>query len=291
MHYKKKTQLLLYLLSTLTLFINCQNFGKLTVKGELPSILEEVSGIEKNSTSNTLYMINDSGNASSVYEVNTQGQLIKEINIKAKNHDWEDLTTDDQGNLYIADFGNNANKRDNLVILKVTEAQLLSAKKIKPQKIKFSYPEQKKFPPKKKERFFDAESLLYKDGYLYIFTKSRVKNVYGTTNLYRVPTEEGNYKAEFINSFSNCDDDLACWITAAAISPNKDKIALLNHKSVLVFSNFKGDNFFNGTLTEYPFNHESQKESLSFKDNNTLYITDEVSGGKGGYLYEFSLDK
>ena len=42
------------------------------------------------------------------------------------------------------------------------------------EKIEFEYPEQSKFPPKKKDRHFDAESILYFKNHLYIFTKSRV---------------------------------------------------------------------------------------------------------------------
>ena len=54
---------------------------------------------------------------------------------------------------------------------------------------------------------------------------------------------------------------------------------------------FASDDFLNGTATELPFNHESQKESICFKNDSTLYITDEKSHGGGGNLYEFDLGK
>ncbi|CAM1334714.1 hypothetical protein [Tenacibaculum aestuariivivum] len=64
---------------------------------------------------------------------------------------------------------------------------------------------------------------------------------------------------------------------------------MLNHQSVFVFSNFIGDNFFSGDVKEFSLEHISQKESITFKDNMTLYITDEKAHSKGGKLYEFSL--
>ena len=37
--------------------------------------------------------------------------------------------------------------------------------------------------------------------------------------------------------------------------------------------------------------HHSQKESICFKNNETLYIADEQNGVEGGNLYEFTLNK
>ncbi|MGB1043378.1 MAG: hypothetical protein ACPGU6_08290, partial [Tenacibaculum sp.] len=140
-------------------------------------------------------MLNDSGNSPKIYGVSKKGKIKKELLIQAKNKDWEDITTDSIGNIYIADFGNNMNDRKRLVILKVNH-QDLGSKNGEVERIQFSYPNQTKFPPKKKKRFFDAESLLYANGYLYIFTKSRVKHKYGKTSLYRVPAKAGKHIAE-----------------------------------------------------------------------------------------------
>lgn len=266
---------------------SCQNFGQLKIVANLSKSLKEVSGTEFVKGTEIIWMLNDSGNKPRLFAVSTQGKIEKVLEVQAKNNDWEDLTSDEEGNLYIADFGNNANTRQNLVILKVNK-QELSKKNVEVEKIHFSYPDQTKFPPKKKKRFFDAESVIFKNGYLYIFTKSRVKKHYGKTSLYRIPAKEGDYEAKLVGEFNNCDET-ECWITSAAISPNKEKVVLLTHDAVLLFTDFEGGNFFNGKLTELPFQHISQKEGVSFKDNNTLYITDERSHGKGGNLYEFSL--
>lgn len=280
--FMKKFGLLLIAAFTL----NCSQHTVFKKRVKLPKKLKEVSGNVMIKGSDLIWMHNDGGNKSEIYGVNTQGKIERTVNIKAKNNDWEDISTDEQGNLYIADFGNNNSERKNLVILKIANNDILTNDKVAVEKIKFSYPEQHKFPPKKSERYFDAEALIYFNNYLYIFTKSRVKGDFGKTSLYKIPAKKGNHIATFISSFNNCND-LQCWITGATLSPNKNEVALLTHNSVLLFSNFKKDDFLNGTLKKIPLKHTSQKEGICFKDNQTLYITDEREHGSGGNLFEF----
>ena len=71
---------------------------------------------------------------------------------------------------------------------------------------------------------------------------------------------------------------------------NGEIIVLLNHDKLWKISNFKGDNFFEGNIDEQKFDHDSQKEGICFKDNNTVYITDEKAHGEGRNLYVFLLD-
>ena len=104
-----------------------------------------------------------------------------------------------------------------------------------------------------------------------------------------MPAKKGQYKAEFISTYENCSEN-SCWITSAAISPDKSKLVLLSQSNLIVFSNFKSDDFFSGDKKVIPFTSYSQKESVSFKDNNTVYIADERSKNKGGNLYELQLN-
>ena len=281
----------LLIIICLLLLVNCNNYGQLELKVKLPKIMEEVSGIQYDAKEDAFWMLNDSGNTSSVYLVTEQGEILRELKIDAKNNDWEDLTMDAVGNLYIGDFGNNANKRDNLRILKIKNEDLKSDKKIQVEKIKFSFPEQKKFPPKKKQMYYDVESLIEWNNLLYVFTKSRVKNEIGRTFLYRIPNKKGKHKAERISDFTTCPEKY-CWITGADISKDGKQVVLLNHKSAWVFTDFVGDNFFSGKAKEFSFGHESQKESITFKTNSIIYVADEDESGtnKGRNLYKLQLD-
>lgn len=274
----------------LLLFTNCSvNYGQLSYVGKLSNDLKEVSGVESIPDSDNFWMVNDSGNHPRVYVVNAQGKIQKTLYIEGKNKDWEDLTKDKAGNLYIGDFGNNANTRKHQKIYILSANDLMHKKSIDPQKIEFSFPNQKKFPPKKKDRHFDVESFFHHNGYLYLFTKSRTKKDYGRTDLYKIPAIAGKHKAEFINTFNTCSD-MNCWITSAAISPDGKKVVLLSHATIWQFTDFKDDNFLSGKMTKFELDHTSQKEGICFKDNNTVYITDEKAHGNGGNLYVFLLD-
>jgi len=277
-----------FILILLIILINCSNYGQLDIVTRLPNVLSEVSAVQTIQNSDLIWMINDGGNPHRLYGVSRKGKIEKELIINAKNEDWEDLTSDDEGNLYIGDFGNNNSKRKDLVILKIKHADLQKDEDIDVQRIRFYFPEQKKFPPKKKQRYFDTESFIFLNGYLYLFTRSRVSDNYGKTSLYKIPAKEGNHAAEYISSFTFCNS-LTCSITSAAISNDQKHIVLLSSDTVLLFTDFKADDFFSGKVTQLPLDHLSQKEGVCFKNDNTLYITDEKAYGTGGKLYEFKL--
>lgn len=276
------------LLSVILLTATC-NQDSAKVITDLPKALYEVSGTEIIPHSNLIWMLNDGGNSSKIYGLNEKGTIKKELKIDAKNHDWEDLTSDKEGNLYIGDFGNNANKRKNLTILKVNAKALKGSDKIAVERISFKYSNQKKFPPKKRKLYFDCEAFFHYNDSLYLFTKSRVKDDFGKTHLYKIPAKKGNHVAELVSTFSSCND-LHCWVTSADISDDGKQMVLLTQKSFLVFSNFTSDDFFSGAMKPYDFKYESQKESICFKDENTVFITDERAHGDGGNLYGFKLE-
>ncbi len=259
------------------------------VIADLPDTLHEVSGTEVAPKSKLIWMINDGGNASKIYGLNRKGHIKSALKINAKNKDWEDLTSDKAGNIYIGDFGNNTNKRKNLRILKINANSLKGSKNVDVEHISFKYPNQKKFPPKKKNMYFDCEAFFHFNDSLYIFTKSRVKHHYGTTHLYKIPARKGDHIAELIGTFDSCKD-MSCWVTSADISSSGKRVALLTQKSFFIFTNFTSDHFLDGTFKQYDFKGGSQKESICFKDENTVYITDERAHGDGGNLYAYKLE-
>lgn len=188
-------------------------------------------------------MVNDGGNQPKLYVFSRNGDIAREIYVNAKNHDWEDLTSDKEGNIYIGDFGNNLSKRKNLKIHK----KYLNKKSAEVENIEFEYENQENFSSKKKTLLFDAEAFFYFKNYFYVFTKIRVKKKYGRTFLYKFPAKKGNHIAKLIGECRNCGD-LKCWITSADISEDGTNVVLLSQKNILVFSNFEDDNFFSGTV-------------------------------------------
>jgi hypothetical protein len=274
--------------SILLLVISCADYGKLNLIASLPKLIQEVSGNETIKGSDLIWMHNDSGNAAKLFGVSREGKIKKIVKVIAKNNDWEDLTSDEFGNLYIGDFGNNHSKRKRLTILKIKQQDLLTQATVFVEKIKFSYPINDVYFKEKKARY-DAEAFFYLNENFYIFTKSRTKKDYGKTLLFKVPAKEGKHIATFISEFNFCHK-ADCRITAAAISPNTQKVVLLNHSSIFVFTNFKKDDFFSGDKEEIRLNFSSQKEGICFKDSTNLYITDEESINSKGNLYSYTLD-
>lgn len=239
-----------------------------------------------------LWSVNDSGNEAIVYGYNPlTNKIEKTIEISnGDNEDWEDITSDEKGNLYIGDFGNNRNKRKDQVIYQVTTRHDLPKVKMEAYKISFQFEDQEKFPPKKKNRNFDVESFIYLDGNFYLFTRNRSSKFDGTTKLYKVPAQPGHHTAMLLDIFKTCEDDDDCQVTAAALDRKQNRLVLLNYNKVWLFTNFTGDNFFKGSVTEIKLQHSSQKESITFRDDNSLYIADERNGSKGGNLYILKLD-
>lgn len=256
----------------------------------LPKKLKEVSGITYFPETNMIYTLEDSGNKNEIYAINSEGKLEKTISItNAQNVDWEDITKDKEENIYIGDFGNNDNERQDLCIYKVAKAELSKENAVSEYKVSFSYPEQTEFPPKKKELFYDVEGFFEYQTYFYLFTKNRSKGFDGTAFIYKIKNAPGTQKAVKIGEFKTCNNYNHCVLTSATISPDGTKIALLSHDKIVLFKDFNGDSFNKGTQTEIALNHFSQKEAVIFKDNNTLLIADEKTNKIGGNVYELRL--
>ena len=261
-------------------------FGILQPQGKFSSKLKEVSGMETTPSGN-LWVIEDSGNQDKIYEVDQKAKTIKSKKIAhAKNVDWEDLTTDTEGNLYIGDFGNNNNSRKDLTIYKITKGQL-GKKEPKAQKIEFQYPQQNSFPPEKDSLYFDTEGFFHSQGYLYIFTKNRTRPYSGKTLVYRVPDQEGSYKAELLDSLFLCGDQDRCSVTSADISPDGNTIALLSYGQVFLITGFHLPAFSKAHIETIDLYCSTQIESICFLDNKTLLVADEENRFGGRQLYRY----
>jgi hypothetical protein len=226
----------------------------------------ESSGIELADDSN-FWTHADGGNLPVLYKVDATGKLLNVLEVpNTANQDWEDLAKDEEGHIYIGDFGNNENKRHNLRIFRINEQ---AAGQV--DTIRFTYADQNLFPPEKADRNFDCEAFFYHRGHLYLFTKDRGKNE--LVKVYKVPAKPGSYEASAIDSIQ-----ISTMITAADISPDGKKMALLGYGNIYLFDIKGTDDFFSGKKYCIPFEKTGQAEALVFINNTDFVFTNE--GGK-----------
>lgn len=266
---KIATNLILYLI----IFSSCQS-GKLENLTDLPYGLKEISALEYTASNRLLWIIEDAGNSNNLFALDEKGQLTNTIEIlNSENDDWEDLTSDNLGNIYIGDFGNNSKERENFIIYKVSKPNA-NSNLIKAEKIEFELP--------KKMDSQDFEAFFLFNGTFYIFSKEDKK---GT--VISVKNISGKQDAKKVCDFNL--DGKNDKITSADISEDGKTVILLNHEKLWKLTNFKGDNFFGGTIEKLEFGHDSQKEGIVFISDDQVLITDEQDGTTGGNLYRFKL--
>ncbi|WP_159817759.1 hypothetical protein [Colwellia sp. 20A7] len=258
----------------------------------LDSKLKEVSGIEFDKAGN-LWAINDGGNSAQIHQVQRDGKIKKSVTItNGRNLDWEDMTQDDFGHFFIGDFGNNDNMRKWLTIYKIENPIDIKGTETEAEIIKFTFPEHRNFPPKASEKNFDLEAFVFYKRHLYLFSKNRTKPFDGDTNLYKIGDHADNYQASFISNFNTCTThQKLCWITSAALSPDRSKLVLLDSERLWLFENWQGDDFFSGDAYKIDLGIVTQKEAVTFSDENTIIFTDEEFYGIGRNSYMIKLDE
>ena len=269
---KYKSLLLLFLLLSFNLF---SQKIKLKTQAKLSQKLWESSGLVVG-TNNTVWTHNDSGGKAVIYKLNTKGEIIKELKIlSVKNTDWEDMANDYKGFVYIADIGNNRNRRKDLKILKIPHPDSLKSDSVLPQIISFSYENQTAFPPEYTDRNFDAEALIAYEDSLFIFTKNRTKPYSKYTYIYALANRAGQQKAILTDSlYLKRTHKYSSWVTSASRHPNKDIVVLLSHKKAWIIYNFRNKSKQKLVKTKTSGIY-SQKEAIAFDMEENIWITNE----------------
>lgn len=272
-------RILFILLLFCTIFLNAQYRE---VKVKLSEELNEISGLEI--INDTLLVChNDSGNKPEIYFISTDGNIQHKTFItNVKNVDWEDLTQDDKGNLYIADVGNNLNSRKDLCIYKVKISEALKNDSVNAEIISIRYEDQLTFLPTKENLNYDCESIYWKADSLYLVSKSRSKPWVGSATIYSLPTKQGEHTAVPIDSIlvgnKRWQKDA---VTSADVLGNI--LCLLTYNRMVLFKYEKGEWQKCGS---HKFKKYNQKEALVMESLDKIYVATEKHPLLGGpYLY------
>jgi len=261
------------------------------VSSPLDNQLKEISGLELDNNGR-YWGNNDHGNPNVLFGFNTNGILEKEIQLNGvDNTDWEDLAMDKNDNLYIGDFGNNDNDRNDLNIYIIPEFSSLTTSTVVPQIIHFNLEDQDQFPPPNNQKHFDLESFFAFNDTLYLFSKDRSTPFEGKTNMYKLPAKAGTYQAVLVTSFFTDNEKEKGEITAADISPDGNNMALLSEGQLYLFSNFENNNFFSGKVEKFEFPVKRKYEGIVFIDDNELAVVNEEKYNESPQLLFISFSK
>ena len=129
---------------------------------DLPSpLLNENSGLIF--FANHLWTINDGGNNNAIYQLDTLGNLIREISvIGASNIDWEGISQNEE-HIFIGDFGNNSGSREDLCIYEIDKENIIdpNVTAVGALKKPFVYANQNQFNWPLNEHNYDCEAVSY----------------------------------------------------------------------------------------------------------------------------------
>jgi len=254
----------------------------------LPETLTERSGPAAHEA-HTFWSQNDGGNTAVVQRIDTMGNVVQTLGIDATNTDWEELTTDSEGNLYIGDFGNNANSRNDLKVLRIAATDLDASMPVTPTIISFEYGDQTGFPPSEDQQHYDCEAMVWWNDTIHLFSKDRSSPHLGITKHYRLPASEGHHVIFPEDTFLTGQLSYIQAVTGAALSENGQKLVLLNASSIWMFSDFTNTDFFSGNVQQLQLGSFSQKEAICFVGED-LYFTDERSALSVGSLSRLRIE-
>src|SRR4051812_4742105 len=131
-----------------------------------PAIREASGIVASRRYPGVFWVHNDSGNPTFLFAVSRDGTLIREYAVNVPNVDWEDITLDDDGHLYLGDIGNNGARLPLRVVYRLDEPDPSRADDGKLTVSRASF---YRFPPR---GAFDAEGLFVDRGRAMLVAKT-----------------------------------------------------------------------------------------------------------------------
>ncbi len=245
----------------------------------LPDEVSESSGLVVLNENNFLTH-NDGGDAPKIYFLDSTGAITKEVYVEnVLNTDWEDITINQTGHVFVGDFGNNNQQRKDLKILRLPPISNWNDT-ISAETITLTYANQKEFPPSSERRFFDCEAIASFSDSLLLISKNWSNPYTGFAYFYKISSSIDSASLVPFDSLYTGTIKEISWVTSATISDSF--LYLLSSAHYWKISIVKGLDV--SSSKKFPLNHFSQKEAIDVH-NGTIFITDESTGGFGN-LYK-----
>ncbi len=225
---------------------------------------------------------NDPPNDNNLFELDQNGNLLRTVFLPGVlNTDWEDMTTDEDGNMYVGEFGSGNSPYTELYIHIIKNPLYFCDSDYIPETINFRYPND--------GIAGDTESMFYWNNEIYLIPKNNISNtnnpVAGKAHIYKIPATP-NPGSQYIATLLYTIDlnpnfpieDIDTYkIASADLSPDGQTLVLLWGRRFWLVTDFTPGIFFDGTFTtiNFPDGLFWQREAIAFADNNTIFTIDE----------------
>ena len=234
------------------------NYG-LNWVANLSDTLQENSGLIRLGT--FLYTFNDSGAGSYLYEMDTNGILIRTLTVQgATNVDWEAISAN-SSHVFIGDVGNNAGNRIDLCIYRIPIQEMVQDT-VQAEKMVFYWEDQTQFASQPNANNYDCEAFFAREDSLVLFSKNWTDL---KTRRYSLPVFwSDTLSATCIDSF-NVDG----LITDACYDASLNEAYLLGYKN-------NGSNFYTSfiwCLWDFPNHHYFGGNKRRIEIGNVLNVS------------------
>jgi len=259
---------------------------------QMSDIISEPSGIaviyNKSNGQFEYWMNNDYNYPDSIFSfrLDNMEEPTRVLDIEQDYYDWEDMTKDEEDNLYLGDFGN-WTPQTALQIIKVPNPnEYNTASPPSTEAIRYEYPF---------VGVADTEAMFYHKGFLYLLSKTVNPNLNPSLNedysyLFRIPAVSNvgatKHVAELVDSLlvvlPGDPVDASEKITGADMSLDGKQLVLLGYEGIWMFSCFEDNDFFGGTGTHFDMDFR-QYEGIAFLNNHEVIISKEGSNSDPNY--------
>jgi hypothetical protein len=237
-----------------------------TKRIQLSNELNEISGLVY--ADSGLIALNDGGNAPVLFFLNLEGKIVHSCTIaNALNTDWESITIDSSGYVYIADCGNNLNKRDQFTIYRVPLNKARKEKTTQAEQCIVRVPYRDSGPVAIHQMDYDVEAINYVNGQLLLYTKSRAKPWHGKSYVYRMNWQKDSCQLSYAHELFIGNSG---WMYDAVTGCDVygDTEVLLTYKKLIWIEN-------NTVVRKQCIPGWRQREGLAIDLNGTRYIASE----------------
>jgi hypothetical protein len=211
-----------------------------------------------------------------LYGLDTATAKIEKTSIlwKVENKDWEEIAQD-EGYIYLGDFGNNGGNRTDLQILRIEKNSVISGKPII-DTIGFTYSDQHDIGAATfNQTEFDCEAFVVSSDSIYLFTKQWLT---AHTTVYVLPKVPGSYIAEKRFTFN-----IEGLVTGATFLEDKHLLVLcgysgLSQPFLQLLYDYPEDHFFSGNIRRVNVSllfH--QIEGVATEDGLKYFLSNEYS--------------